>query len=154
MDGYLAKPFKAHELFATVEGWRTEPAAAPVASAAATQPSVVDLEWLRGQLRAAGAEAALDGIVDTFLAGSADRVTALLDALTDGTPASVARAAHAFKSSAGAIGAAGLATLLSDVEEAGRAEQLNDRAELGNRVQHAAAAVETALRAYRGKVAA
>ncbi|HEY6137762.1 MAG TPA: response regulator, partial [Thermoanaerobaculia bacterium] len=36
MDGYLAKPFKAHELFATVEGWRTAPpAAAPAAAPAA-----------------------------------------------------------------------------------------------------------------------
>ncbi|HEY6140322.1 MAG TPA: Hpt domain-containing protein, partial [Thermoanaerobaculia bacterium] len=104
--------------------------------------------------RAAGAESALDRIVDTFLATSAERVTTLLDALARGTPASVARAAHAFKSSAGAIGATGLAMLLDDVETAGRAERLSDPADVARRVQHDAAAVETALRAYRAKAAA
>jgi PAS domain S-box-containing protein len=143
MDGYLAKPFKAHELFATVEGWSKAPQ--PVAA--------VNLDALRAQLRAAGAEGSLDRIVDTFLESVPERVAALKAALGDGTPASVARAAHAFKSSAAAIGAQPLAALLQDIETAGRGEQLSDRPALAVRVQDAAAAVVNALRDHHAKAA-
>ncbi|HXE81937.1 MAG TPA: response regulator, partial [Gemmatimonadales bacterium] len=152
MDGYLSKPFKAHELFATVEGWKKDGAAASgdgVARAAAP----VDLEVLRAQLRAAGAEDSLPGILNTFVLSAGERVTALREALATGTPASVARAAHAFKSSAAVIGAGALATLLAQIEEDGRAERLADRAALADRVRSAAAAVVDALQAVPLKAA-
>jgi two-component system, sensor histidine kinase and response regulator len=152
MDGYIAKPFKAHELFATVEGWRaTSPAPENVVEKQVT--AAVDLDVLRAQLRAAGAEDSLRHVVDTFLDSVTERIAALRDALANGTAASVARAAHAFKSSAAVIGAGSLAALLAEIEADGRAEQLPDRASLADRVRDAAAAVVSALRDHQAKAA-
>ncbi|MEO8138216.1 MAG: response regulator [Gemmatimonadota bacterium] len=158
MDGYLPKPFKAHELFATVEGWGTDPHAslqteprAPILPTAI--PPSVDLENLRSQLHDAGSEDALDGIVDTYLASVPERVATLCRVLVSGTSAEVATAAHALKSSAGAIGARPLATLLAEIEADGRAETLADRSTLAARAEAASDRVLTDLRAYRHQAA-
>src|SRR5882724_9691534 len=66
MTEYLAKPFRAHELFALVEGTAERPASAPAAPAAELPPPV-DLEGFRTTLREAGAEQALYSIIDTFV---------------------------------------------------------------------------------------
>ena len=151
MDGYLSKPFKAHELFATAEGWGG--AALPAAAAAPGSVAAVDLDTLRSQLRDAGAEEALDGIVDTFLGSVPERVTKLVAALDGGTPAEVAFAAHALKSSAGTVGAAPFAGLLARIEAAGRTASLSDRATLAQQVRGSADGVLADLRSYRGKAA-
>ncbi len=152
MNGYLTKPFKARELFAAIEGWESQEEPAP--SAGGTDaPTPVNIETLRGQLRDAGVEEALDGILDTFLASAPERVTALRECLTTGSAMEVSRAAHALKSSAGAIGAASLAALLARIEEAGRTDALGDRQSLGDQVRDAADAVYADLRSYRGSEA-
>ena len=50
MSDYLAKPFKAHDLFAAVEGHGTQPA-----DAAAAPPPAVDLAAFRRTMEEAGA---------------------------------------------------------------------------------------------------
>jgi PAS domain S-box-containing protein len=116
MTGYVPKPFKPHELFATIEGW--EPAATAMAAPPA-QSAPVDLEGFRGDLRAAGAEAAARAILDTFVETAGARLRALADADAANDSPALGRAAHAFKSAAGAIGAKSLAALLTQVEAAG-----------------------------------
>jgi CheY-like chemotaxis protein len=153
LNGYLAKPFKTHELFAAVERWGAGAGDPDVPAAKTEAPAVVNLDILREQLRAAGSEEAIDGIVDTFLKTVPGRVSSLSAVLTSGAPADVARAAHTLKSSAGAIGAQPLATLLADVEARGRAGALGDREALAARVRDAATRVLDDLRAYRTKAA-
>jgi len=113
MNGYLSKPFKPHELFAAAEGWaagaegelvahreperREEPAAPPAA----------DLERLRRELTEAGAADALGPILDTFLADAPKRMETLIAAVRSGDATAIAKGAHAFKSAAATIGAAG-----------------------------------------------
>jgi CheY-like chemotaxis protein len=150
MDGYLSKPFKTHELFATVEGWGSGLLTAG-GTALQNTPSVVDLETLRAELRDADSEDALDGILDSFLASVPERVVVLREALASGTAVEVASAAHALKSSAGAIGAGPFAKLLGEVEAAGRTETLVERSALADQIQDNATAVLTELRTYRGK---
>ncbi|HEV8124345.1 MAG TPA: response regulator [Gemmatimonadales bacterium] len=152
MNGFVSKPFRSHELFAAVEG-RVGETPGGVAPEPVLAVQVVDLEILRSQLREAGAEAALDGIVDTFLESVPERVKTLRDALTGGTAAEVATAAHALKSSAGAIGAGPLAALLAEVEAAGLADTLSGKVALADRVRDASTAVLTDLRAYRAEAA-
>ncbi len=120
MSGYLSKPYKGHELFAAVEGWEQAITPGPTTQASTLTAPPVDLDGFRQDMRAAGAEAAVDSILDTFLHTAQDRIAAMIDALTTGSAQEIERAAHAFKSAAGAIGAKGLATLLLQLEEAGK----------------------------------
>jgi len=115
MSGYLAKPFKAHDLFTAVEGRGAQPAD----TAAAPSPAV-DLAAFRRTMEEAGAGEAVDGILETFVATLPQRLEALVAAAesTDAEP--LQRAAHAFKSAAGTIGAGHLAALLEDMERAAR----------------------------------
>src|SRR5207248_5246170 len=92
MSDYLAKPFKAHELFAAVEGG--------AARRAASVP--VDLAAFRATMREAGAEDAVDGILDTFMSHAGGHIDALERAVTAGEAATIGKAAHAFKSAGGA----------------------------------------------------
>src|SRR5947199_1979080 len=63
MSGYLAKPFKAHDLFAAVEGRGAQPGDTEAAS-----PPAVDLAGFRRTMEEAGAAEAVDGILETFVA--------------------------------------------------------------------------------------
>jgi PAS domain S-box-containing protein len=110
MDAYLAKPFKAHELFAVVED----------AAARATAAPPVDVAAFRATMRAAGAEAAADAVLATFVATLPDRLAALAGAARDAAPEPIQRAAHALKSAAATVGAARLAALLQEIEAAAR----------------------------------
>ncbi|HYR99264.1 MAG TPA: response regulator, partial [Gemmatimonadales bacterium] len=115
MSGYLAKPFKAHDLFAAVEGRGPQEADSGVAPSPA-----VDLAAFRRTMEEAGAAEAVDGILDTFVATMPQRLDALAAAARDAEAEPLQRAAHAFKSAAGTIGAGRLAALLEDMERAAR----------------------------------
>jgi len=115
MSGYLAKPFKAHDLFAVVEGRGTQPAD----TTAAPSPAI-DLAAFRRSMEEAGAAEAVDGILETFVATMPQRLDALAAAARDAEAEPLQRAAHAFKSAAGTIGAGRLAALLEDMERAAR----------------------------------
>src|SRR2546426_9937111 len=118
MTGYLAKPFKAHELFAVLEGSVGGGHEKPGAEAALAGVPV-DLEAFRSTLREAGAEEAVDSILDTFARQAPERMAALVAALASRVASDVARAAHALRGAAGTIGARGLAGLLERMETAG-----------------------------------
>jgi signal transduction histidine kinase/DNA-binding response OmpR family regulator len=138
MTDYLAKPFKAHELFALVEGTAEPKAAAAPPSETLTPP--VDLEGFRTTLREAGAEQALYSIVDTFVRQAPDRLAALATAVASGTGDTIARAAHVYRGAAATIGARGLAELLERVEttaRAGEIEQARETFELVSPIAHA-----------------
>src|SRR5213595_1438813 len=115
MTGYLAKPFKAHELFAVVEG-----RGADGAEAAAPAPPPVDVAAFRRTMEEAGAAEAVDGILATFIETLPQRLDALAAATAGDTAEPIERAAHAFKSAAATIGAHRLAQLLDDMEASAR----------------------------------
>src|SRR5882757_3623623 len=91
MTEYLAKPFKAHELFALVEGTAERKEPAPAEPAVAAAPPV-DLEGFRTTLREAGAEQALYSIVDTFVRQAPDRLAALAGAVASGAGTEISKA--------------------------------------------------------------
>ena len=137
MTGYLAKPFKAHDLFAAVEG-----RGAPPADTAAAPSHAVDLAAFRRTMEEAGAGEAVNGILETFVANLPQRLEALVAAAgsTDAEP--LQRAAHAFKSAAGTIGAGHLAALLEDMERAARD---GDLAGARDRLEHVRGEAQAAL---------
>src|SRR5881396_387974 len=113
MTDYLAKPFKAHELFTLVEQLSegVAPASQPVPTTPAATPPV-DLEGFRTMLREAGAEEALYSILDTFLRHAPGRLATLAAAAASGSGVEIAKAAHVFRGAAATIGAHTLAELL------------------------------------------
>jgi PAS domain S-box-containing protein len=150
MNDYLTKPFKGHDLFALVEDrpdLRTP--AAPAASAKVRQDAPVDLDSFRRAMREAGIEDAVDGILDLFVQAADQRIAALNAALATGGAPEIKRAAHAFKSSVGTIGATRLATLLDQIEKAAAAGDLAQARTLGAWFEEESAAVTAYLRHAR-----
>jgi len=101
----------------------------------------VDLDAFRREMRAAGVEEAVDTILDTFVQSAGERIAALSTALASGEATAIKRAAHAFKSSAGTIGAKGLATLLQQVEALAEAGDIAQARALAERFATESAAV-------------
>jgi CheY-like chemotaxis protein len=153
MSGYLSKPFKAHELFAAVESPQKAAAGAAPASgdgSAQVASHPVDLAGFRRDMRDAGAEAAVDQILETFLNSVEERIRAITTAVAAGSTSDIARAAHAFKSAAAAIGARGLAHLLQQAEAAGQADDLEGARGLTARIEAEGVVVARYLRLARG----
>ena len=125
MSGYLAKPFHPEALFAAVEGaLRDDDSAlapvAPVSKPAPAGDAPVDVVRFRREMQEAGAEDAVDTILASFVVSVGERLEALNTAEASGDAAELQRAAHAYKSSAGAVRATRLAELLEVVELAAR----------------------------------
>jgi CheY-like chemotaxis protein len=125
MDAYLAKPFAARDLFEVLEG---ESAVAPRGSpgSATHRPpgQLIDLEALRADLSAAGIEESLPVLVNLFLRDGPERIDAILKGVATRSTTTIASAAHAMKSAAGAVRASRLMTLLAAMERAAKAGDL------------------------------
>ncbi|MGH7671027.1 MAG: response regulator, partial [Gemmatimonadaceae bacterium] len=122
MDGYISKPYKPHELFAAVEstvagaGGRANVDDSSSATMASVSGNPVDLDAFRGEMKAAGVESAVDGILEVFVNDAPSKLAQLDLAVAAADAGGIARAAHAYKSSAGTIHADGLAELLRETE--------------------------------------
>ncbi|MDP3911751.1 MAG: response regulator, partial [Gemmatimonadales bacterium] len=122
MSDYLAKPFKAHDLFALVEeGGEGSRSAIGADVEIGDGAPPVDLEGFRMTLREAGAEEAVDSILDAFLRQAPERLDALTTALGAAEAGAIAAAAHTFRGAAATIGAQELAGFLEQMETAARA---------------------------------
>ncbi|HXE83543.1 MAG TPA: response regulator [Gemmatimonadales bacterium] len=151
MTEYLAKPFKAHELFALVEASADGAAPRPTIAARSAGPPV-DLEGFRATLREAGAEQALYSIVDTFVRQGPDRLAGLAAAATSNDGPEMAKAAHLFRGAAATIGARELAGLLERLETAARAGEVAAARELFDVVSPVAHEVVEYLRQQQSSI--
>ena len=113
MDGYLAKPFKPHELFTAVEDWESSASEEPPAPRERTP---VDVEGLRQTMRDAGVEEVVEKILDLFREDAPKRMGSLEEAASNGNAESISRTAHALKSAAGGIQATDLFEILKRIE--------------------------------------
>ncbi len=152
MTDYLAKPFHSHELFAIVETRRTLPGAvlveAVVQPPQASRPPA-DVDAFRATMRQAGAEDAVEKILDTFVSDAPGRSAALAAAITSGRATDIRAAAHAYKSAAGCIGARSLASILLTVELAGKEGRVDDARALAAGAQSESDAVIAYVRGLR-----
>ena len=152
MTDYLAKPFKAHELFALVEASAPSDGATAPAAPESLLAAPVDLEGFRLTLREAGAEHALYSIVDTFVRQGPARLAALAAAAASGDAPEIAKAAHVFRGAAATIGARVLAELLERVENTARAGQADAAKEAFELVGPVAHQVTEYLRQQRASM--
>jgi two-component system, sensor histidine kinase and response regulator len=154
MTDYLAKPFHSHELFAIVETRRTLPDAVRVA-AAVQAPQVpgppADVEAFRATMRQAGAEDAVERILDTFVLDAPGRSAQLAAAITSGRASDIRATAHAYKSAAGCIGARALASILLTIELAGKDGRVDDARALAAGAQSESDAVIAYVRGLRSE---
>ena len=139
MDDFLAKPFRAEELLALLREW-TRPAAttappppnptrplsmalmSPSPAVADEQP--VDLDGFRAALEEAGIGEVFEPTLALFRDDLPRRAHEIRAAWESGDLRGVAEAAHTIKSAAGNVRAHRLNALVTDLESAGRAEDL------------------------------
>jgi CheY-like chemotaxis protein/HPt (histidine-containing phosphotransfer) domain-containing protein len=125
MDDYLAKPFTRAALHALLARWLTAEAATPPQTpkeSAAPAADVLDRATLNA-LRALprkGNKDMLSHIVERYLTDSRDLVASIERAIEQGEATELARAAHAWRSYNGNVGAHGLANLCRELEERAR----------------------------------
>ncbi len=131
MDDYLAKPFRREALHATLARWLGRDAAAGPAApagksagmqAAPANEPILDtatLEALRALPRN-GARDMLCHIGEMYLNDSRGLVASIEKSLSAANSADLARAAHAWRSYNGNVGAHGLAHLCRELEDAAR----------------------------------
>jgi two-component system, sensor histidine kinase and response regulator len=142
MDAYLAKPFSREALHATLARWlplAAEPAAASVSKPAEPEPDGPLLD--RGTLNALralprrGSKDMLSHIVDTYLTTSRELITTIERCIDSGEADNLARAAHAWRSCNGNVGAHGLARLCRELEDDARQGTLSGARELFVRIR-------------------
>jgi signal transduction histidine kinase/ligand-binding sensor domain-containing protein/DNA-binding response OmpR family regulator len=120
MDDHLAKPFTRAALHAALSRWLSEEREAPAEPVAAAAPgSLLDraaLDALRALPRT-GPKDMLSHIGELYLTDSRRLVESIERALADGKAPELARAAHAWRSYHGNVGAHDLARLCRELEE-------------------------------------
>jgi CheY-like chemotaxis protein len=134
MDDYLTKPIRPEALAETLTRWiigddKTAPATAaePITSGDdAAQLDAARLSMLRDLDDGDGV--LLASIADEFLAEAQRQLELLGEALAEGDPQTVERAAHSIKGSSANLGAARLAELTGHLEALGRAKALGGAA--------------------------
>jgi HPt (histidine-containing phosphotransfer) domain-containing protein len=129
MDDHLAKPFRREALHAILSRCLDgNPQRAPAAAAAAAPSSepILDgaiLDALRA-LPKRGPKDMLMHIGELYLVDSRGLIASIEQSLSAGNAADLARAAHAWRSYNGNVGAHGLAQLCRELEDAARAGNL------------------------------
>jgi signal transduction histidine kinase/ligand-binding sensor domain-containing protein/DNA-binding response OmpR family regulator len=127
MDDYLAKPFRREALHATLARWllgKPEPAQPHVAALDSTPPGEptldgATLDALRALPRS-GTKDMLTHIGELYLSDSRGLIASIEGSLSDANSAELARAAHAWRSYNGNVGALGLARLCRELEDSAR----------------------------------
>jgi len=126
MDDYLAKPFSRAALHAVLARWLpaetaavSPPAVEPPSHAASDVLDRTALNALRALPRK-GTKDMLSHIVERYLADSRELVASIERAVEQGDAEELARAAHAWRSYNGNVGAHGLASLCRELEDRAR----------------------------------
>jgi PAS domain S-box-containing protein len=124
MTGYLSKPFKAHELFAVVEGWGGAGLTSTrISNGASATAAPVDIAAFQAMLAEAGIHNG-DQMLQTFLHYSSERIPLLQQAAERGDMDGVEKVAHMLKSGSGTVRADRLADLFRETESAAQASDV------------------------------
>jgi CheY-like chemotaxis protein len=156
MDDHLGKPFTREALHAMLRRWLPAGRAAATAAQAPTAPTTTadpaaelldrgTLEALRA-LPVRGSQTMLSRVAATYLSDSERLLDAIERAVAAGQAADLARAAHAWRSSNGNVGALGLMNLCRELESCARAGDLSSAQALLTQLRNGYARVGEELR--------
>jgi two-component system, sensor histidine kinase and response regulator len=123
MDGYVAKPIQAADLFAAFEGLATPSGASAGSNHEEKAAAGFDREALLARFR--GDAGLLHRLADVFREDCPRMLAEIQKALRVGNSEAVARAAHAFKGAAANFGAGDVVSGAKRVEAAARAGNLS-----------------------------
>ncbi|MBW3557178.1 MAG: response regulator, partial [Actinobacteria bacterium] len=154
MDDYLSKPLRTEALAAVLARWLhrspgAEPAPAPAPAAGATGGAELDSEILAhliGMDEETGFTL-LGEVADLLARDTPPRLAQMREAVATGAPAALRQAAHALKGSAATLGATAVAALSAQLEELGKAGQLEGASPLLDELDEEVPRVIEALRA-------
>ncbi|MBS0374578.1 MAG: response regulator [Proteobacteria bacterium] len=148
MDAYLAKPFDRAALVALLARWLPRPAEPAEAAETAPAPEPLldrrTIDTLRA-LPSRHAHGMLGQIAGRYRSESPPLVTAIERAAAGGDGAELARAAHAWRSYNGNVGALSLAQLCRELEDRARAGRLDSLGPLLGEIRELHARVQEAL---------
>jgi signal transduction histidine kinase/ligand-binding sensor domain-containing protein/CheY-like chemotaxis protein len=137
MDDHLAKPFRREALHNVLSRWLGSNPLRPPAPTSPPYEPVLDgatLEALRA-LPKRGPKDMLTHIGELYLLDSRGLISAIEQSLDAGGAAELARAAHAWRSYNGNVGAHGLAKLCRELEDAARAHDFTAARQIYTRIQ-------------------
>lgn len=144
MDGFLAKPIQAAELFAAVEQ-----ANAPVADAKGpSEPPAATgepFDAARALARVAGDRALLRELAEILKSDAPKRLAEIRRAAAEGDADALSRAAHALKGALATFAAAESHALAAHLEDAGERCELDGAAEICERLQRALSSLTEAV---------
>jgi len=152
MDDHLAKPFTREALRAVLGRWLPQVPGGTPATEAAADPAAellldrATLEALRA-LPARGAEGMLNRVAASYGADSQRLLAALGQAIETGERGALARAAHAWRSCNGNVGALTLAEVCRELERCARGGDMGGARELLGRARSLYARVSEELHA-------
>jgi HPt (histidine-containing phosphotransfer) domain-containing protein len=141
MDDYLAKPFSRDALHNTLAKWLVQRSAEVDAPAAPAVPAANEALLDRGTLSAlralprSGPKDMLSHIGEIYLTDSGRLLETIEQGLRDADAASLARAAHAWRSYNGNVGANALALLCRELEGHARAGDFAAATDTFTRIQ-------------------
>jgi two-component system sensor histidine kinase/response regulator len=150
MNDYLSKPVQRAELERMLDRWAlpVSDLETPAGDDVPMSDPILDREVL-ATLKELGGEddpGLFIELVNLFLEDTPERIRLLNEALDQGDPLALERAAHALKSSAANLGAMSLSTLFRDLETAGRQKDLGKANGLVTQAGSEYRRVEEALR--------
>jgi CheY-like chemotaxis protein len=159
MDDHLAKPFRREALHNILSRWLGNPLRSPASLTPPLEP-VLDEPVLDGAtldaLRALpnrGPKDMLTHIGELYLLDSRGFIASIEQSLSVGSAADLARAAHAWRSYNGNVGAHGLAKLCRQLEDAARAENFGAARQVYAQIQTLHAQVRDELQSEMRKSA-
>jgi CheY-like chemotaxis protein/HPt (histidine-containing phosphotransfer) domain-containing protein len=150
MDGYVAKPIRADELLAAIQGLVPSAANSPATPATEGPPGDGPVDFIEALSRVGGDRRLLRDVARTFLGQCPAWLTAIRAAVAAGDAAALNGAAHPLKGSLGLFGAKAAAAAAARLETMGRDGKLDDSRDALAALEREMARVTPALAALDG----